>query len=218
MALYLGVVYPVVMTTRALRQDGVSENPYATFLDVALDARAQGEFSEEDPVSALMQRYFDPSSVAYIYGDVQRNGFMNGATMDYVTYAFVPRFLWPEKPGVTRGRWFTYYLGMADSEEEAVTSIGQTSTGELYWNFGMAGVCLGMTAIGATVGILWRVASARPYEHALKMLLYLSLFFAIVDQPEAGTVFVSQVFRFMVVGVPILLLTGRARNRRTLAT
>jgi hypothetical protein len=131
---------------------------------------------------------------------VERTGLRYGDTMDYLLYAFIPRVVWGDKPVVTRGGWFTLYLGQARNERDVSTSTGQSATGELYWNFGLPGVIVGMGFLGFLIGGLWRMTRARAHEDALLFLLYISLCFGMLDMPEAGTVLVSLVYRALVVG------------------
>ncbi len=72
-----------------------------------------------------------------------------------------------------------------------------TATGELYWNYGMPGVFLGMLAIGSLIGLLWRMASADPRGRPMHMLLYVSTMLSMTDMPEAVTVFVSIAVTFI---------------------
>jgi hypothetical protein len=217
-AFYFGIVYPVVTMTRLYAAEESREDPIATFYSVMNDSSLDRESDLDSPGVSFLQRHYDPESLGYIYGEVQRHGFMDGEGLEYLSYAFVPRFLWPDKPTVTRGAWFTYYLGLADSPEEATAAIGQSATGELYWNYGIPGVITGMLVLGSIIGGLWRVATTEPETHPLKMLLYVSLFFGVIDQAEAGSAITGNVLRFLVVGLPILLLNKRATSRSASAT
>ena len=121
---------------------------------VTNDYKSRGNI--EDQVDQLMNRTFEPIPTAFLYGEVERTGFRNGETMDYVAWALVPRLLWPEKPNSTRGAWFTAYL-LNNREGSVEGAIGETPVGELYWNFGFAGAIGGMTLIGMATGLLWRM-------------------------------------------------------------
>jgi len=71
--------------------------------------------------------------------------------------AFVPRFLWPDKPTKELGQAFGHrygYLGANDSK----TAINLPILVEFYVNFGMLGIALGMFI----VGIIYRLV-----EHAV---------------------------------------------------
>ena len=119
-------------------------------------------------------------------------------------YTFIPRLLWPDKPSVSRGAWFTAYLGAAAREEEATTSTGISATGELYWNFGVPGVAVGMCGIGLLYGLLWRMAGANP-QKPFRMLLYVLVSIpGMVDMPEAVTVYGGILSQFLLFSAHLL--------------
>jgi len=215
-AFYLGIVQPVVMTTRltsSLSEEGFGEKTMRVFLKGDYrDART--ERSEE---SRFLERQFDPIPVGFLHHEVERAGFRYWETMDYLAYAFIPRILWSDKPDVTRGAWFTVYLGQAQAEEDATTSTGLTAIGELYWNFGWTGVILGIAILGLFLGYLWRLCGESPERHPIRFLLYVSLLFGIIDMPEAGTVFVACVYQLVVLGSAIWMADGIRRRRTGLA-
>jgi hypothetical protein len=126
--------------------------------------------------------------------------------MAYTAYAFIPRVIWPDKPAVPRGAWFTAYIGFSPSEEEATTSTGMTATGELYWNFGIPGVLIGMFTIGCLLGGLWRMAGADPRHSLLRMLLYVLVMVNMTNMPEAITVFVSIAATFLAFKAAFIVL------------
>jgi hypothetical protein len=222
---YFAILAPVVHSSRQMRwtaAENQADRIIRTYMDRSYDSDAL-----EDQGRALLTRQFDPTPVAFLYREVERTGLRYGETLDYLAYAFIPRLIWPEKPSVTRGAWFTLYLGQARSEATVTTSTGQTATGELYWNFGVPGVMAGMGLIGVMLGGLWRIAGLRPHEDGLLFLLYLTICFGMVDMPEAGTVVVGIVYRVLVIGLLVwvsryaeglLLRRGiRSANRRVAA-
>jgi hypothetical protein len=88
---------------------------------------------------------------------VAEDGFHKGSTMSYLSYVFVPRFLWPDKPTVAKGSWFAYRIGQARilSDGRFSNAINMTVPGELYLNFGWIGVAIGCALVGALLGWLW---------------------------------------------------------------
>jgi hypothetical protein len=154
---------------------------------------------------------FEPISAAYLVQDVALTGLRYGATMRYAAYALIPRLLWPEKPNVSRGAWFTTYLGFSPREEEATTSTGITAAGELYWNFGVPGVMIGMCAIGLLFGQLWRMAGSNPIAHPLHFLLYVQLILGMSDLPEAVTVTLSSISSMLLFGAMFFMLRNWRR-------
>jgi hypothetical protein len=94
------------------------------------------------------------SQIGYL---VKRDGFRNGKTLDYLGYAFIPRFLWPEKPAIAKGAWFALEIGQAYQRPDGriTNSVAMTIPGELYLNFGWPGVVLGCLIFGGLVAVFW---------------------------------------------------------------
>lgn len=188
---YLALVAPVVTLSRytplqegeSLASRLVETLRHWSMIDVSVDSSFYGE-----QLQAFLTRQFDPISVGYLVGEVRNTSFQFGGTMQYAAYAFIPRIFWPDKPAVTRGAWFTSYIGFSRSEEEATTATGITATGELYWNFGMAAVVIGMFTVGCLLGGLWRMAGADPRQDPVRMLLYVLIMLGMPNMSEAVTV------------------------------
>lgn len=209
---YLGVIAPVVSAARQ-----ASEVAGENQSDRIVRTYTQGDYGDGDSITdqatAFFERSFEPIPASFLYGEVERHGYRYGDTLDYLAYAFVPRLFWPDKPAVSRGAWFYYYIGAARSEDEATTSIAQTASGELYWNFGFPGVVFGMGALGALFGVLWRLTTPFPEQDPIRLVLYIALVFNMIDMSEAGGTLVNIVFRALVLVPSILLLDRTARKR-----
>lgn len=216
--LYFGIVAPAVEQSRQVRaQEG--ETAFTHLIDSFGSAPTVGANMIEQYSNQLddfLSRQFEAVSTGYLVGEVRKNGYQLGDTMSYAMYAFIPRLLWPNKPSVSRGAWFTAYLGAAAREEEATTSTGISATGELYWNFGVPGVAVGMCGIGLLYGLLWRMAGANP-QKPLHMLLYVLVSIpGMLDMPEAVTVYggiLSQFLLFSAIFYVMEMGRGRMATR-----
>ena len=138
--------------------------------------------------------------LAYLLDEIEYRGYMNGETLKYLAFSFIPRIFWADKPFVTQSSWFTYYIGMARSPEEATSATGITAIGELYWNFGYAGVILGMLILGLGFGGLWRLAS-NPLNSLIAMTIYIILIFNMRGFSEFGSTIVAFVILFLITKV-----------------
>jgi hypothetical protein len=202
LVLYLGIVAPAVNTSRNIQQGDAyyrimvglkSSSPFYTGEPVTLALKNQFD--------ALMERLFEiPQVTGFMVGEVSRSGLQLGSSMKDLYYAFIPRIIWPEKPPVSRGAWFTTYLGMSNSEAEATTSTGMTTVGEWYWNFGIAGVAAGMLLTGALLSGLWRLAGSYPIHHPANMVLYVAIIMNAMNLPDATSPIVSAVGLYLFFG------------------
>ena len=215
---YLAVVAPVIMASRLIRlQPGESRvQPILTEFSRRFGGGGGAVSASQlgGQQHAFLSRMFDSTSTGYFVGQVRNSGLLEGKTMSYIAYAFIPRILWPQKPNVSRGAWFDAYIGQARSAKEATTSLGMTATGELYWNFGLPGVLLGMFVIGLMEGQLWRLAGSDPRSSPIRMLLYVTQIFAMPDMAEAVSVVTSLVATWLIFRTLLLLTEPRRRQQR----
>jgi hypothetical protein len=116
------------------------------------------------------------NSVAAVIRDVPRwVPYENGRTLFYPTLAFfVPRILWPDKPKHTLGREFAETFRVIHILDEQ-TSISPTVTGELYWNFGVPGVLIGMALWGMLMRALYRRYGESPFPDPVRQAIHVVL-------------------------------------------
>jgi hypothetical protein len=76
--------------------------------------------------------------------------YLDGRSLVAIPMAFVPRLLVPEKEDLAVGQLFTRQVLKSDTD----TYISISHLGELYWNFGWAGVLLGMLFTGTLLGFI----------------------------------------------------------------
>lgn len=203
--LYLALVAPAINDSRAI----ATVRGMTTWDKVVQSAEtnsilAHGESTWDllsEQYGNLMIRMFEPpSATGFIVGEVASSGLQLGETMRTLEYAFVPRIIWPEKPIVSRGAWFTTYIGMSPRPQEATSSTGMTAFGEWYWNFGIPGELGGMFLTGLLLGGLWRLVGNYPVFEPLKMLLYCAILVDSVMLPEASSVLVTMVALYLLFG------------------
>lgn len=193
--LYLFVVAPVLMRSRGITGvDSQLQKLEIGAVDTLMSFREDTLFAFQEETDKFLYRQFESTAGGFIVSDVREHGFKYGQTMENLTYAFIPRIIWPDKPLVTRGSWFTSYLGGSGSEEESKTSTGMYSAGELYWNFGMPGVVFGMFIMGAMFSYLASVVGDGPQQRVIPMIIFMDVVARIVEQAAATEVFVLLVY------------------------
>jgi hypothetical protein len=103
-----------------------------------------GDFTEVDNLVAL--RLLVPDGLRPL----------SGRSLWDVPATFVPRRLWGDKPLPV-----DYELSRALFGGETRAGTPFTLAGEFFWNYGVAGVLVGMTLLGALGGLGWRVIRNR---------------------------------------------------------
>lgn len=122
---------------------------------------------------------------AVLYGVPRLMDFQMGRTLLWYFLVPIPRALWPDKPDYGRfGGVFGRAFGIL-SPLDTSTSIGVTLIGELYLNFHLLGVALGM----AFYGVIWRLAfgyfmEQRPKVNLSGALLYIPTLWTILFRFE----------------------------------
>lgn len=97
--------------------------------------------------------------------------YMNGYTIEPLLYAFIPRFIMPEKrDSAQAGRLYNQHFQITGASD---TYISMSQLGELYWNFGWTGLTLGMMLIGAIMGIVANIMRLDKNPTLSKFLLLL---------------------------------------------
>jgi len=152
----------------------------------------------QDALYNFLHRSFDPITTGFLVAEVRYRGFQNGSRLvDGLLYAFIPRILWPDKPMITP-LWFLVYLHEAKTPETATNAIGPSFIGDLYWNFGLAGVVLGSLLVGLLLGKLWSMAGNDPRGRPLHLLLYVIIVLNMPSGPDITTKFLPIIFDLMV--------------------
>ena len=168
------VVFPVGNTIRLVdpRLDTASR--------VTITSRMISEWDSQHYLDATFyaakRRLALINSVAVVIRDVPRwVPYAHGETLFFPLFAyFVPRVLWPDKPQHTLGREFGVTFRVVNMVDQK-TSIASTVAGELFWNFDLPGVVVGMALWGFVMRALYRrygeSTQPDPLRHAIHILL-----------------------------------------------
>ena len=120
------------------------------------------------------------NSVAVIVRDTGRwVPFAKGGTIFLPTMTYlIPRYLWPDKPLAEPGREFGRRFRVTNYWSRD-TSIAATIPGELYWNFHVPGIVIGMALFGFAMRWLYRIygegKEMDPVRLAVHILILIQL-------------------------------------------
>ena len=109
------------------------------------------------PKQTVFSRLTNFNQLSQIGRIVEEDGFLGGSTLEYLGFAFVPRFLWPEKPIIQKGAWFALRIGQAHIARDGriTNSVNMTIPGELYLNYAWMGVLVGCFIFGTLLAAFW---------------------------------------------------------------
>lgn len=181
---------------------------YAEWLELGLQVKADdGDSEAEELTGKLLER----SSLLHmlclvVHYTPERIPYLDGLTYWDIPGQFVPRILWPEKPGahVSTTRLSVTY-GLQREEDTVKTTIGFGMLPEAYANFGFTGAFL----LALSMGTLLKYVEQRTRNSPLLSLagICLIIFTAWAFQTEFPlSLWLSSLFQacLTVVGLPFL--------------
>jgi len=154
MLVVMGVGFPVLQANRVIR-DERGENSTKASMDIpaaierALAATDRTATGKERTQTALERLTTKGSVEIIVQGTGVTTPFQHGHTLIPLVETFIPRLVWADKPSIPTGQIMNREFHVSDALE---TYISPSHLGELYWNFGWAGVVIGMSMIGALFG------------------------------------------------------------------
>lgn len=158
MLVIVAVAFPVLQANRVVRDERAmnstmaSEN-LALIFQKALEAKDRTNTGRERAQTALERLTTKGSVELLVRGTGVITPFQHGYTLTPIITTFIPRLLWPDKPSIPTGQILNKEFHVS---EGADTYISPSHLGELYWNFGWAGVIVGMSLIGVLLGSFGR--------------------------------------------------------------
>lgn len=160
----VAVVAIVEPLTQVIRGANWGDDPIATISTVEAASRVLDIYSGPDAADAasehilhFVHRAAPISSGLIVYGATQQFGHTGFATVENLFATFIPRIFWPDKPLIAPGSWFTWYIGHANTPEEATTSTGTPLASEFYMMFGWPSVILGMLLLGFVYRVYFKI-------------------------------------------------------------
>jgi oligosaccharide repeat unit polymerase len=153
---------------------------------------------------SIGRRSNNVTTVAHIIRYVDRDfELLNGEMFSAFFTRFVPRALWPDKP-IGMGRQVADVL-YGDFQNRAGSSgVNVTFLGELYWNFYIPGVAIGMLIFGIYIRTIYEYLRRSPINPWSVVIFGVSLNYIIyllrVD-------FASAALDYVLVIIPIVVAT-----------
>lgn len=154
---YAILVFPIFQAyrteihgNRGIARTTVVEN-FGKTLELALSAEDRVN-SGRHRAQTLLERSSLRASVQMI---VEKTGngvpYQHGYTLTPLIATFIPKIIWSDKPDVPTGQIVNKEFHVTEGED---VYISPSHLGELYWNFGWAGVLVGMSCIGGLLGFV----------------------------------------------------------------
>jgi hypothetical protein len=119
----------------------------------------------------------------------------------------IPRAIWEDKPMASSQRFTTYFFGRSlalsrGSDIEVWGGISPTMIGELYWNFGLFGVLVGLFFMGRVSSIAY--FTLRNNLHSPSLIIIYAVFFTTFAMFAEA---IQGYFNSLVMHMPLLLIT-----------
>jgi hypothetical protein len=115
------------------------------------DIRA-GKYGEQRSASFLERMSMKGNVDLIIKGTESAHPYKLGSTFEPLLYVLFPRILWSEKPAGNAALQLNREFHISADPD---TFISPSHLGEWYWNFGIAGVALGMALAGALLAFIF---------------------------------------------------------------
>ncbi len=130
--------------------------------------------TEEEKSGSALERSSDVAQMTNVIRLTKENGFYDGRASLPLVAALVPRILWPDKPTVQLGAWFAVEIGVASVGESghANNSVNMSIPGELYLDFGYAGVVIGCVLFGMFLALIWNASRFNESQYNLTGTLW----------------------------------------------
>ena len=130
--------------------------------------------SDEGQSGSFLERSSCVAQMTNVIRLTKENGFYEGRASLPLVAALVPRIFWKDKPTVQLGAWFAVEIGVASIGENgrANNNVNMSIPGELYLDFGYAGVGIGCLLFGAFLALLWNASRFNESQYNLTGTLW----------------------------------------------
>jgi len=190
-ALLIGTIFGLEFRQQKNEQETVGLWEYLGIIGNTIQriARQDQSASISQATQAVMQRSEMLSTFAVIVGNYERlrpleaqYGLANDIWI-YTWTAFIPRFLWPEKPLISDARALgALYFGYGSN------SFAITPMGDLLRNYGPIGILVGMAVLGVLLRIIYGALVENQRITAWRASLFMLLLSGVSYEGFYGTI------------------------------
>ena len=209
------VIYPFSVNYRrlVLKQGGLSSATAVASVGMkALSATGRGQESTSGWAQSGWQmsvRRLDMlTSVGLVLWLGPRASLLEGKERWWMLpyYPFIPRFIWHSKPILDKGRRFSVATGST-----ATSSMAITYPGDLYANYGLPGIVVGMLLLGVLSEWLARTVTGTPDKRHL--FIYAAMFMSVSHlETDAFSYLTGLIKNFVILSVVAIVIYGPVRR------
>jgi hypothetical protein len=174
-----------VMGVRGLSRAQAAED-IGRSIQLALQSRqkvVEGRSEEYRNPSFLGRNNIKPTLEILVTKVGHEVKYQDGYTLGLFFMALVPRMLWPEKPDSSVGQLYNRELHLSDDPD---TYISPSFVGDLYWNFGWAGIAVGMPLFGFLLGSVNRRCDLSARRSVRRLLVIATTTYLLCARLEDG--------------------------------
>jgi len=200
------VAFPLLQANRAVRHQRESSHAEAAADLGAAFQQALAAKNEDSPAHQRSQTIFERVSLKDILEVmVTKTGhevaYRHGDTLVSLLTTFIPRVLWPDKPGIQVGLLVAKEFFPQESDN---VNLSPSHLGEWYWNFGWLGVFLGMPITGGVLGLVGSRCNLSRGVTLTRVLTLLVTIQVLIQGFEASVAIQYSVWLRMMLGIGIL--------------
>lgn len=170
------IIFPLYYTVRNYKSAYYSQGRR---IEKTLEevSRQRVDLFAENALKTVARRLAIVNSTAVVIRECgSRVEYARGSTLWLgVLSAFIPRILWPDKPMITIGIQFSRTFHVTSFGNFSATSPSQA--GELWWNFNIVGVIVGMFLIGVWLRVLYLRFGANRGSDPFRLAIYVTLLY-----------------------------------------
>ena len=222
LVVFLAVIMPLVGPFKR----AISTSSSSRSLSEYLRAARQGSYEKAlgEKLSELSRRQILLENLAIVITETPSTfPFQNGRTFLSAATNLIPRIIWSEKVTYNLDSWFSreyvgwreewLVKGSANPLEGNIElgiakgSTGVTNMGELYINFGLTGLVIGMFILGLLYRSVYKNLIGNQAVGDLKILVYYSFLMSFIwVEGSLGSLFVGIIIRILILVAVVIFL------------